>query len=321
MFVIDVGANHGEFSLEVAKRNIELKVVSIEPISELCDKISNEKKRHNIDNIYIYQCAIDEHERLATLNVSTHTDWGISSLLEFDDVKLNNEYWSTREDIYFDKQEEVSVRTLSSLCSELGVSKENRIDFIKIDAQGLDLEVLSSAGNYISCIDFGMMEVSVSLELGLYKKEKNDLRIVLDWLNYNDFEPYYLKPNDPASNEFNLYFKRKGLDHNLMEKKLSLRNLPLYDGKFFWHFASPSLLTIEDDYYRLHKDLGDKIEQLELMEKNVNRLEYIIAEQKRELENIENQVRIAAPWVKNNKEFISWLHRSRVFKLIKFISR
>eukprot|EP01029_Cantina_marsupialis_P000722 TRINITY_DN10505_c0_g3_i1.p1 TRINITY_DN10505_c0_g3~~TRINITY_DN10505_c0_g3_i1.p1 ORF type:complete len:232 (-),score=11.82 TRINITY_DN10505_c0_g3_i1:319-945(-) len=153
--------------------------------------------------------------------------------------------------MYFDATQDVEVKPLSMILSEYNVGPENRVAFIKIDTQGLDLEVLLSAGHYIQYIDAGMLEVSINTDLGLYFEEENDLTNVLAWLKENDFKPYKLKPNDHASNEFNLYFCKNSLNSDEIEKTLSLRGIDLYDGKFYWHFPSPKLLSIEEEYQNL----------------------------------------------------------------------
>ena len=174
MLIIDVGANHGEFSFEIAMKNPNLKIISIEPVKELVDFI-NKKKVEGFSNVYVEKVAIDLYKRTDYINVSMHHDWGVSSLLEFDNEKLKNAYWKTRDDMYFDKKEEVDVVPLSDILMKYKVGKDNHVRFIKIDAQGLDLQVLISAGELIEYIDAGMIEVSINKQLGLYEGEKYGL--------------------------------------------------------------------------------------------------------------------------------------------------
>ncbi len=257
--IVDVGANFGEFAIEMAKRNPNQLVIAIEPIPDLCMKINTKISTENISNIKVLQYAIDTIERIDYLNVASHHDWGVSSLLEFDESKIKeDEYWKTRSDMYFDTKIEVEVKKLESIFDYL--SLEEQIDFIKIDAQGLDFNVLKSVGKYISFIEAGMIEVSVSTKLGLYENENYALIDILNWLEENELESYALKPNDPASNEFNLYFCKKGINHHDIESVLNLKNMHLYDGKFYWHHPSNKLENIDSDFNNLKIDLQRHID-------------------------------------------------------------
>lgn len=266
--IVDVGANFGEFAIEIAKRNPNQLVIAIEPIPDLCMKINTKIYTENISNIKVLQYAIDTIERIDYLNVAAHHDWGVSSLLEFDESKIKeDEYWKTRSDMYFDTKIEVQVKSLESIFDELSIHE--KIDFIKIDTQGLDLNVLKSAGKYIDSIQAGMIEVSISTKLGLYQNENYDLQNILNWLEDAHFEGYALKPNDPASNEFNLYFCRKGIHPKFIEEGLSLKNLPLYDGKWYWHFPSSKLESVEERLIYLEKINYDNKKEIESL-KSIN---------------------------------------------------
>lgn len=335
MIIVDVGANHGEFSLEVAKRNPDCRIVAIEPIEVLRRIIYDSAEKCSIKNIDICACAIDQSDGYGVLNIATHSDWGVSTLLNFDQNKLQDEYWKTRDDMYFDTQEEVRVRTLSSILEEFNVSENNRVGFIKVDAQGLDLQVLMSAGDYVKYIDAGMLEISISTDLGLYEKEEYNLKSVLDWLEINGFEPYYLKPNDPASNEFNVYFNRVGYDHLEIEKELSLRGIDIYDGKFYWHFPSSKLLNIEHEYHELLERGRSDLEEIDklniVLNDTNNKLDLIRQEMevyRSELEacrskliNYDFKASQAIPWINNIQGLLEWLERSRAVAFIKFLSK
>ncbi|USH03261.1 FkbM family methyltransferase [Grimontia kaedaensis] len=321
MLIIDVGSNHGDFALEIAKRNRELSVLAIEPIDALVDLIINRKNELNIDNVSVVPVAIDLVARKANLNVANHHDYGVSSLLDFSKDKLKDEYWSTRQDMYFDSIQAVDVVPLSDILRKFNVGPGNRVGFIKIDAQGLDLEVLISAGDFIEYIDSGMMEVSVDTQLGLYKNEKNDLMSILNWLKGHGFKAYKLKPNDHASNEFNLYFCKNGMDSEEIESKFSLRGVDLYDGKFFWHFPSPKLLPVEEQHNemklaveRLDKEIEIKTEQ----SRQLNREIEIKAEQSRRLINI---FAILDSRVTSVEDIINIVQNSRMLKIFFKLSR
>lgn len=238
--VIDVGANQGGFALEIAARNPGVLVLAFEPIPELCDAIAAKLAERKLDNVTLLTLAADKVPRTANFHVSTHDDCGVSSLLSFDQTQINgDEYWQRRKDLYFDRSIEVSVVRLDSIPE---IQRAARIRFIKIDAQGVDLEVLESLGEHLARVEAGMLEVPATLESRLYDGETHDVHAVLVRLEALGFRLYALKPNDHAAKEFNVFFCRRDVDWRVAEQELQLRGIQLYDGKHFWHAPANRLM-------------------------------------------------------------------------------
>lgn len=318
--IIDVGANIGEFALSIAKRNPFLSVIAIEPIPDLCNKIQDIASSDNIQNVKIIQCAVDIIERVDYLNVASHHDWGVSSLLHFDQSKIkNDDYWKTRSDMYFDTTIEVQVRSLESILHELAI--EEQIDFIKIDAQGLDFNVLKSVGKYIHLIQAGMLEVSVSTTLGLYENETYDLRSVLNWLEDNGFTSYALKPNDPASNEFNLYFCKKGIDYHNIELTLSLKDMHLYDGKFYWHFPSSKLEAVEERLVFLEAAIETKEKRIQEVEETLCKSEEKIQSFELLIEQNQEYIKQLEVALQKSESLVSDMQNKILFRLKRKIKK
>ena len=241
--IIDVGSNYGEFALEIAARNPWVQVLAIEPNTNLSKKIKETSDFKNITNIELINYAIDKNEGTCSFHISDHADSGISSLLEFEKDKINNDpYWSNRTDLHFDHKIEVQVKRLDSILND---KKINKIRFIKIDAQGVDLNVLESLGSYLELTDAGMLEVPGTLENNLYSGETADLKTTLNTITEFGFKIYAIKPNDHAANEFNIFFCKENICWKKMEEELSLKNLNLYDGKNYWHYPSNKWEPVE----------------------------------------------------------------------------
>lgn len=237
--VIDVGANRGEFAIEVAARNPELQVLAVEPIPELCAAIGEAARARGAERVTVACCAIDAVERTAEFHVADHADQGVSSLLAFDAEGLRaDEYWRQRDDMHFERAIETAVRRLDGLPE---VAAAARIRFVKIDAQGVDLAVLESLGAHLARTQAGMLEVPATRRTRLYAGESHDLHSATSRLRELGFTVHAIKPNDPAANEFNVFFCREGLDPAAVESGLRLRGVPLYDGKHFWHLPAPRL--------------------------------------------------------------------------------
>jgi FkbM family methyltransferase len=235
--ILDIGVNSGEFIFPLASRLPSMPFLGIEPIPELFDLLETKRDEMELSEVQFRRLAIDEVPRRARFNVARHADLGVSSLLDFNTTSLQqNEYWQGRSDLYFDEEIEVDVVRLDTLIEQAGF---DHISFIKIDAQGVDLKVLSSMGKYLNVLDAGMLEVSTTRNSVLYHDEPL-LHDVLEFLDKHNFEPYAIKSNDPACAEVNVFFNRKGLDWQAMEQRLQLRGVALYDGRHYWHVPSSS---------------------------------------------------------------------------------
>ena len=234
--IVDIGANKGDFCIHAAKYNPNHSILAIEPIPFLCKKLEHLAEKNNLKNLYIYECAIDKKSYHADLNISSKTDYGVSSILNFNhDVINTNEYWKSRKDLKNDSIIQVEVKKLKDVLNDYD---NFLVEFIKIDAQGKDIEVLESCENHLEKIQAGMLEVSTTNFSKLYENEKHNLTSALNFLEENNFEIYSLSPNDPASNEMNVYFKKKNIEISYLEETLNLKKLKIYSAKRYWNLPN-----------------------------------------------------------------------------------
>jgi FkbM family methyltransferase len=278
--IIDVGANEGAFVLEILDKNPNVFVLAIEPIPELCAQIrAKALEIGRSTDVEVLTCAVDMQERQAEFNVAVHADQGVSSLLNLSDSEIQkDDYWKTRSDLYFDKKIQVQVRRLDNILSELGIS---HVSFVKIDVQGLDVQVLRSMGEYLSRVDCGMLEITSTLGKRLYEGEEYDLRRALNDLEVMGFEVYSIKPNDPASNEFNIFFCRKGVDYKQLEQTLSLPLVQLYSGKNYWHAPSAQYRPLQEaDVAKLQGRISELDVEVSRLERAIHELNELIEQQK-----------------------------------------
>ncbi len=251
--IIDVGANYGEFSMDIGIKNPNIKILAIDPNPNLCKIIKDKISDKNLQNIEIIQLAINTKEGACSFNISDHADSGISSLLPFEQSKIEaDSYWNKRSDLNFDRQIEVEVKRLDNLLKNYEI---NKIKFIKIDAQGVDLNVLESLGKYLEITEAGMLEVSGTLENNLYEGETVDLNKALSTIKTLGFKAYAIKPNDHAANEFNIFFCKESINWKSMEVELNLIGINLYDGKNYWHYPSNKWEPIEQEFINLKNNL------------------------------------------------------------------
>lgn len=195
---IEVGANKGTETKELASDGSI--VYAFEPTYELLIEylwpLSYENK-----NIRILPFAVDSENAFKQFNVAGHWDWGCSSLYEFSD-NLDEE-WPGRVDFSKTHSYNVPTITLYDFCE---LYKIEIIDFLHIDAQGNDFNVLKSLKDKISIVKEGVIEASKNVEL--YKNTNNKVDSIKEYLKLNGFEIIDETINDAVEAEVNIYFKK-----------------------------------------------------------------------------------------------------------------
>jgi len=152
---IDVGAHHGELTMVAARRNPGLRVFAIEPNLRAAAKMMG-----NTPNYIVIPVAIAEEEGTAELHVNALEM--ASSLLAVNEEARKT--WIGVEELRVEATVNVPTMRLDGLMERLEIEK---VDFLKIDAQGMDLAVLRSAGARLKDIDKIQLEVEVA-PLALY---------------------------------------------------------------------------------------------------------------------------------------------------------
>lgn len=124
----DVGANHGYFTLILGKLVGDSgTVVAFEPEPETLRQLEKNIKSNNLDNVKIVPTALSNSSGRSKMHISDRTASGVSHLV-YDQDQEDNEMIV-----------EVEVTRGDTLVNNDSVAVPN---FIKIDAEGFELEVL-----------------------------------------------------------------------------------------------------------------------------------------------------------------------------------
>ena len=136
MTVIDVGANAGVYTFSAAQRvGSTGLVLAIEPFSQ-CVAYLNETCRVNqLDWVKVCSGAASDRNGKAKLSLSSASE--LNELISEEDGQTRNA----------SSFEEVECFTLDSLIEKYGVS---RVDFLKIDAEGHELQVLKGSDRLLN---------------------------------------------------------------------------------------------------------------------------------------------------------------------------
>jgi FkbM family methyltransferase len=134
---IDVGAHEGELTFPFAAADPSLLVYAFEPNLRAASRIMG-----RLRNYVVLPIAIAESDGTAELQLNAYEQ--SSSLLPADEAGVKS--WRSEQE--FKVIGSVTVPTMRLETFMIGAGIEF-IDFLKIDAQGLDLEVVKSAGDRI----------------------------------------------------------------------------------------------------------------------------------------------------------------------------
>lgn len=147
-FVVDVGANRGQFSLACRQLRPLAAITAFEPLSEAADIYR--ALFTGDERVSLHVCALAPERGEMVMHVSARDD--SSSLLPISRAQTEN----------FPGTEAIGVRTVAvgPLTDFLGASGLGRRNLLKIDVQGFELEVLKSAGSLLPRFDWIYAECS-----------------------------------------------------------------------------------------------------------------------------------------------------------------
>jgi len=214
--VIDVGASTGEFSKYVSDLHVA-HIVAVEPLKDVAARIP---RRTNIKTVVTAIRNVDD----PTIGVMHRTEFSELSSFIAPNQKADPSLWGAHLDLVGTiERETVQVQSLYHLLNDL---KWQTVDFIKIDAQGLDLEVLQSAGPRLDDISAAVLEVPYLKNSSLYANETS-LMEAIEWGHDFGFLTIRVVPN--GAGEANLFFANKlhGIKHYFeIERTLELASCP-----------------------------------------------------------------------------------------------
>jgi FkbM family methyltransferase len=197
----DVGACKGE---SIHKFKGFDKIYAFEPAPYVFDILT--KKYKNDSRIECHQIAISDEDTYRSFNYHNH--YGYSSFLEID---KEGEFAKKcqEEDPGFDDVTlvfDVQTKRLDTFMQENHIE---HIDFLKIDTQGTDLNVIKSLGKMINKVDIIEAEVQIKpLYKNSFQKEE-----IIDFMEKNNFNLILEEENEIGLDKYErrFTFKRKNI--------------------------------------------------------------------------------------------------------------
>lgn len=144
MVVADAGANIGLHTLFFAKRVGPLgSVYAFEPGAAAFKRLQAHVKRNQLSNVHCFHCALGAAE-------------GRVSLVEIEEDSSRN--FVANDPLTFGADNEVKLRPLDQVLREAAVEK---VDFLKLDVEGFEPEVLKGAIGYLSRQEIRVLQLEL----------------------------------------------------------------------------------------------------------------------------------------------------------------
>jgi FkbM family methyltransferase len=147
---IDVGAYHGEHTRQAALDDPSLVVHAFDPLPTVYEKLSR-----GPDNYIVHAMAISDRDGMATFRINSFA--AASSLMPLDEAQ--RAAWVDGDLLNEEREIIVPTIRLDTFMAEAGITQ---VEFLKIDAQGGDYNVVRSAGDRLGDIRRIMLEVAVT---------------------------------------------------------------------------------------------------------------------------------------------------------------
>lgn len=202
--LIEVGAFDGKDSLRFHRDGY--RVFTFEPKRDLYEDLYNRTK--TLENYTVIPKAVSSTNGTVQFNICKAG--GASSILPFkSEDELNKTWTPNRWDVHYSGTSyEVETTRLDTFIEENGL-ENTTIDYIHVDAQGVDLDVLKSLGKYIKNVNAGVVETVEYPEKSIYVGQtENTIENVKKFLLENGLRITYIESNDITNCEYNVHFVR-----------------------------------------------------------------------------------------------------------------
>lgn len=175
--VLDVGANTGQFGIQLFKTGYKGKLISFEPLTSAHVKLSEIAKGYENWSV-APRAAVGSHPSESIINISANS---VSSSL----LQIREEHTKTTPSSRYVGTEATNVICLDDYFGDLSAPRV----FLKIDTQGFEYEVLKGA-SYL--LEHAVKGVQAEFSLSPLYDGQADYLEMLIWLRERGFYPWAL---------------------------------------------------------------------------------------------------------------------------------
>ena len=208
--IFDVGAFNGVNGLALAVKNPDTLINAFEANKNLIKIINQLKKKielrigRKLNNYKIHNVAVSNKSNLSNFYIAKNPT--VSSLHKFS--KNLDKSWPGYRETHCHTIKKVKVKTitLKKFCND---NKIKVINYLHVDTQGSDLNVLKGLGNLIRIVKQGVIESSISQKSSLYQNN-HTLKQVKKFFKKINFSIKKIEPIESSvGNEVDIYYQNK----------------------------------------------------------------------------------------------------------------
>lgn len=179
--VLDVGANKGQYALEMREIGYSGLIHSFEPVTEAFQILESKAKGDNLWNLH--KVGVGDSEGKVTINVA-------SNLASSSVLKLGKNHLEAAPSIEMVKTEQIVIKKLDALIEELSLNEHGPF-YLKIDTQGYEAKVLRGAEGVL---ESGV--VGLQIEMSLVELYEGEMlyQEMIDYVGNFGFTLYSIEP-------------------------------------------------------------------------------------------------------------------------------
>ena len=223
--IVDVGASIGEFASHVLTHDKNIEVFAVEPNEEFCKFYLENIRAKFPSRMKIFYHALS--------NISGNFEFYGSKVLEGNIGSLKKLNPNKQWDEYLEKNIDKSSLQINSIVKVKSVSEFisknqiSRIDFLKIDAQGSDVEILEL---FLSCTPISCAVVEVNTLSNSSENiylSNNNLNELIKIISYYKLKIIKIVPNGDLT-ELNIFLAENEVEGLRIIEDLNLKNSTVF---------------------------------------------------------------------------------------------
>lgn len=227
MIVVDVGANKGELSKFLLERIENVTIYAIEPNFLLFSESLNKIQTDFPENFTYLSRAISKNSGHAKLFAPEILDGQVGSLLPLNNIgSWGPEAFKNLSESDTSRYIDIETSTAGEIVSFLNLS---HVDFLKIDTQGTDLDILE---DFLSICDIKVAAVEVEVapdqSLTHYKNSDNALMRLFKILQDHKYEIIRMMPVSGDCSEYNVFVAKSFSDFQHIDENLIFSSMPVF---------------------------------------------------------------------------------------------
>lgn len=231
MIVVDIGANVGDLGKDLVTKSQDIKYLAIEPNQIICGPSLESLKRKYPESFDYRIVAVSDKDGEGVLHSPRSLNGQVGSLLKINQSGDWQE--NVRSSFNVPAGESAIVVSTVSVPTLIKDHAIARIDFLKIDTQGTDLQILE--GFLKSCdvrVAVVEIEVTANAEDSHYEGSKNSMSNFFALVDFHGFKVVRMMPASGDCTEYNVFIAKTYSDFAQVDAHLDFRSLRIFSR--FW---------------------------------------------------------------------------------------